>query len=75
MDIWVANSLICLDQVSKLCEATYTRILAQQLAPKGVSVYACCPGCGLLIQRHFTCPAGVLNQENLQICLDRHELS
>lgn len=30
--------------VSKLCEATYTRVLAQQCQQKGVSVYACCPG-------------------------------
>ncbi|CAL8463742.1 g3276 [Coccomyxa elongata] len=30
--------------VSKLCEATYSRVLAEQLKPRGVSVYACCPG-------------------------------
>jgi NAD(P)-dependent dehydrogenase (short-subunit alcohol dehydrogenase family) len=30
--------------VSKLCEATYSRVLAQQLKERGVSVYACCPG-------------------------------
>jgi NAD(P)-dependent dehydrogenase (short-subunit alcohol dehydrogenase family) len=31
--------------VSKLCEATYTRILADQLRARNVAVYACCPGC------------------------------
>ena len=30
--------------VSKLCEATYTRVLAEQCRSKGISVYACCPG-------------------------------
>ena len=30
--------------VSKLCEATYSRCLAQQLAPKSIDVNACCPG-------------------------------
>ena len=30
--------------VSKVCEAAYTRVLARQLAPKNVSVTACCPG-------------------------------
>lgn len=30
--------------VSKLCEATYTKVLAQQCQEKGISVYACCPG-------------------------------
>ncbi|BDA48368.1 Carbonyl reductase [NADPH] 1 [Coccomyxa sp. Obi] len=30
--------------VSKLCEATYSRVLAEQLKPRGVAVYACCPG-------------------------------
>ena len=30
--------------VSKLCEATYSRVLAQQLKPKGIDVTACCPG-------------------------------
>ena len=30
--------------VSKLCEATYTRVLAEQCQSKGISVYACCPG-------------------------------
>lgn len=30
--------------VSKLCETSYTRILAEQLKPAGVMVNACCPG-------------------------------
>ena len=30
--------------VSKLCEATYTRILAQQLSKRQITVSACCPG-------------------------------
>ena len=30
--------------VSKLCEATYTRVLAQQFKERGVAAYACCPG-------------------------------
>lgn len=30
--------------MSKLCEATYTRILAEQLQAKGISANACCPG-------------------------------
>lgn len=30
--------------VSKLCETTYTRVLAQQLQSAGVMVNACCPG-------------------------------
>lgn len=30
--------------VSKTCEAAYTRILAKELASKGVMVNACCPG-------------------------------
>ncbi len=31
--------------VSKLCEATYTRVLAEQLRQRNISVNACCPGC------------------------------
>ena len=30
--------------VSKLCEATYTRVLAEQLKERGIAAYACCPG-------------------------------
>ena len=30
--------------MSKLCQATYTRILGQQLQSKGISANACCPG-------------------------------
>ncbi|MEW5298603.1 MAG: hypothetical protein WDW38_000668 [Sanguina aurantia] len=30
--------------VSKLCESTYTRVLADELKSKGVLVAACCPG-------------------------------
>lgn len=30
--------------ISKLCETTYTRVLAEQLKAKGVMVNACCPG-------------------------------
>ena len=30
--------------VSKLCETTYTRVLAEQCREKGIAVYACCPG-------------------------------
>ena len=30
--------------VSKLCEATWTRILADELKAAGISVSACCPG-------------------------------
>lgn len=30
--------------VSKLCETSYTRVLAEQLKPAGVMVNACCPG-------------------------------
>ena len=30
--------------VSKLCEATYTRILARQLQGRHIHVNACCPG-------------------------------
>ena len=30
--------------VSKLCETTYTRVLAELCREKGISVYACCPG-------------------------------
>lgn len=30
--------------MSKLCEIAYTRILAKQLASKGISVNAVCPG-------------------------------
>ena len=30
--------------VSKLCEATYSRVLAQQLGPQHIDVNACCPG-------------------------------
>ena len=30
--------------VSKLCETTYTRILAQQLRQRHITVSACCPG-------------------------------
>lgn len=35
--------------VSKLCEATYSRVLAEQLKPRAIAVYACCPGCGMKI--------------------------
>ena len=30
--------------VSKLCETTYTRVLAQQCRDRGIAVNACCPG-------------------------------
>lgn len=30
--------------VSKLCETAYTRVLAEELQPNGVTVNACCPG-------------------------------
>ena len=30
--------------VSKLCEATFSRCLAEQLGSKGIDVNACCPG-------------------------------
>lgn len=30
--------------VSKLCESTYTRILAEQLQQRHITVSACCPG-------------------------------
>ncbi len=38
--------------VSKLCEATYSRVLAEQLKPRGVAVYACCPGWGTFFLRY-----------------------
>ena len=30
--------------MSKLCEVTYTRVLGEQLASKGILANACCPG-------------------------------
>lgn len=30
--------------VSKLCEATYTRLLAKELQARRIDVNACCPG-------------------------------
>ena len=30
--------------VSKLLESTYSRLLAERLAPQGIDVNACCPG-------------------------------
>ena len=31
--------------VSKVCEATYSRLLADELRPRTIAVNACCPGC------------------------------
>lgn len=31
--------------VSKLCESMYTRILADELRARNITVNACCPGC------------------------------
>ena len=30
--------------VSKLLESTYSKVLAERLAPQGIDVNACCPG-------------------------------
>ena len=42
--------------VSKLLESTYSRVLAQRLAPQGIDVNACCPGASCLTS---VCPASL----------------